>query len=215
MFMCDIKQWNDPQIRALNKGATLPDVPITPVFRSDASGTSYNFTDFLSSVSGTWKQKVGVTTQPAFPAGQGAKGSSAVAGLVSRTQGAIGYFDVAYAVKNHIQTAAVQNRAGNFLYPSLSRIAAAAAVFPKVPSDLEMHIVDPPKSAKLGYPISTYTYVIVHKSTPKAAELRKMIFWALTQGQKPEFAAKLLFAKLSTVRPVLVGAEKTLKQIHS
>jgi ABC-type phosphate transport system substrate-binding protein len=78
-----------------------------------------------------------------------------------------------------------------------------------------MHIVDPPKSAKLAYPIATYTYVVVHKSTPHAAELRKLIFWALTQGQTPQFAAKLTFAPLNTVKTVLVASEKTLKQIHT
>ena len=215
IFLGQITSWNDPQIKALNKGASLPDLKITPVFRSDGSGTSYNFTDFLSSVNSECKNKIGTSTQPAFLAGQGAKGSSGVAGLISRTDGAIGYVDVAYAIKNHIRFAAVRNAAGKFLYPSLSRIAAAAAAFPKVPANNELHIVNAPKSATFAYPISTYTYVIVHKQSAHAAELRKMIFWALTQGQQSQFAAKLTFAKMSTVKPVLVAAEKTLKQIHS
>ncbi len=215
MFLGQITNWSDPAIKALNKGANLPDLKVTPVFRSDGSGTSYNFTDYLSSVSGEWKSKIGVSTQPAFPAGQGAKGSSGVAGLVSRTSGAIGYVDVAYSIKNHLRFAAVRNRAGKFLYPSLRRIAAAAEAFPKVPASNEMHIVDPPKSAALAYPISTYTYVIVHKQSAHSAELRKLIFWALTQGQKAQYAAKLTFAPLSTVKGVLVAAEKTLKQLHS
>ncbi|HEY6962623.1 MAG TPA: phosphate ABC transporter substrate-binding protein PstS [Gaiellaceae bacterium] len=213
IFLGQITSWSDPAIRALNKGANLPNLKITPVFRSDGSGTSYNFTDYLSSVSGRWKSQIGVSTQPAFPAGQGAKGSSGVAGLISRTDGAIGYVDVAYAIKNHIHFAAVQNRAGKFLFPSLRRIEAAASAFPKVPANNELHIVNPPKSAKFAYPISTYTYVIVRKSTKKGTELRKIIFWALTQGQKPEFAAKLTFAPMSTVKPVLVAAEKTMKKI--
>src|SRR3954454_1985792 len=215
IFLGQISNWNDPAIKALNKGANLPDLKITPVFRSDGSGTSYAFTDYLSSVNGEWKNKIGVSTQPAFPAGQGAKGSSGVAGLVSRTSGAVGYADIAYAVANHLHFAAVRNRAGKFLYPSLRRIEAAALAFKKVPSNNEMHIVDPPKSAKLAYPISTYTYVMVHQKTAHAAELRKMIFWALTQGQKPQYAAKLTFAPLSTVKTVLVAAEKTLKTVHS
>jgi phosphate transport system substrate-binding protein len=215
IFLGQITNWNDPAIKALNKGATLPDLKITPVFRSDGSGTSYNFTDYLSSVSGTWKTKIGVSTQPAFPAGQGAKGSSGVAGLISRTDGAIGYVDIAYAIKNHIRFAAVRNRAGKFLYPSLRRIEAAAAALPKVPANNELHIVNPPKAATLAYPISTYTYVMVHKQSSHAAELRKMIFWALTQGQGTQFAAKLTFAPLSTVKAVLVASEKTLKQIHT
>jgi phosphate transport system substrate-binding protein len=166
-------------------------------------------------VNGTWKTKIGTSTQPAFPAGQGAKGSSGVAGLISRTQGAIGYVDIAYAIANHIRFAAVRNAAGKFLFPSLRRIEAAAAAFTKVPSNNEMHIVNPPKSDKLGYPISTYTYVIVHSSSSHAAELRKMIFWCLTQGQGSQYAAKLTFAKLSTVKAVLVAAEKTLRKVHA
>jgi phosphate transport system substrate-binding protein len=122
---------------------------------------------------------------------------------------------VAYAIKNHIHFAAVKNAAGKFLFPSLRRIEAAASAFPKVPANNELHIVNPPKSATTAYPISTYTYVMVHAQTPHATELRKMIFWALTQGQGTQYAAKLTFAKLSTVKSVLVASEKTLKQIHS
>jgi phosphate transport system substrate-binding protein len=215
IFLGQVTNWNDPAIAALNKGASLPNLKITPVFRSDGSGTSYNFTDYLSSVNATWKNKIGTSTQPAFPAGQGAKGSSGVAGLISRTSGGIGYVDVAYALKNHIHFAAMRNAAGKFLFPSLRRIEAAALAFPQVPANNELHIVNPPKSAALAYPISTYTYVVVHKKTAHAAELRRMIFWALTQGQSPQYAAKLTFAKMSTVKSVLVAAEKTLKQIQS
>jgi phosphate transport system substrate-binding protein len=215
IFLGQITNWNDPAIAKLNPGANLPNLKITPVFRSDGSGTSYAFTDYLSSVSGTWKTKIGVSTQPAFPAGLGAKGNSGVSGVVSRTNGGIAYTDVAYAIANHIKFAAVKNAAGKFLYPSLRRIEAAALAYPKVPANNEMHIVNPPKSAALAYPISTYTYVIVHQTTPHAAELRKMIFWALTAGQGPKYAAKLTFAPMSTVKTVLVAAEKTLKTIHT
>jgi phosphate transport system substrate-binding protein len=215
IFLGQITNWSDAAIKALNKNANLPDLKITPVFRSDGSGTSYNFTDYLSSVNQKWKTTIGASTQPAFPAGQGAKGSSGVAGLISRTSGAIGYVDVAYAIKNHIKFAAVRNRAGRFLFPSLRRIEAAALAFPKVPANNELHIVNPPKSATLGYPISTYTYVIVRRQSAHGAELRKMIFWALTQGQQQQFAAKLTFAKMSTVKTVLVAAEKTLKKIQT
>ena len=107
----------------------------------------------------------------------------------------------------------VATPAGGVLYPSLRRITAAAEAFPKVPKNNEMHIVNPPKSAALAYPISTYTYVIVPVQTSHAAELRKLIFWALTQGQQPQYASKLLFAPLT--KPVLVASEKTLKTIHS
>jgi phosphate transport system substrate-binding protein len=213
IFLGQITNWNDPAIQALNKGANLPDLKITPVFRSDGSGTSYNFTDYLSEVNAEWKSKIGVSTQPAFPAGVGAKGSGGVAGVVSRTNGAVTYVDVAYALKNHIKFAAVRNAAGKFLFPSLRRIIAAAEAFPKVPANNEMHIVNPPKSAALAYPISTFTYVIVPQQTSHAAELRKMIFWALTQGQKAQYTSKLMFAPLT--KTVLVASEKTLKTIHT
>jgi phosphate transport system substrate-binding protein len=213
IFLGQITSWNDPAITKLNPGTTMPNLKITPVFRSDGSGTSYNFTDYLSSVSPLWKSKVGVSTQPAFPAGVGAKGSGGVAGVVKQTPGGVTYVDVAYALKNHIRFAAVQNRAGAFLYPSLRRIAAAAAAFPNVPSNNEMHIVNPPKSAPLAYPICTFTYVIVPQQTSHAAELRKLIFWALTQGQQPQYTARLIFEPLP--KTVLVAAEKTLKMVHT
>ena len=193
----------------------MPSLKITPVFRSDGSGTSYNFSDYLSAVSPDWKSKIGVSTQPAFPAGVGAKGSGGVAGVVKNTPGGVTYVDVAYAIANHISFAAVQNAAGKYLYPSLRRIVAAAQAFPKVGANNEMHIVNPPKSAPLAYPICTYTYVIVPLQTPHAAELRKMIFWALTQGQATQYTAKLVFAPLSSQKSILVAAEKTLKTIHT
>ena len=194
------------------KGAKMPDLKITPVFRSDGSGTTYNFTDYLSSVSPEWKSKVGNSTQVSFPTGVGARGSSGVAGVVSRTEGAVTYVDVAFALNNHIRFAAVQNAAGKFLYPSLRRIKEAAEAFPKVGQNNEMHIVNPPKKAKTAYPICTYTYVILPLKTDKAAELRRLVFWALTQGQKSQYTAKLLFVPLP--KSVLVASEKTLKQIH-
>jgi len=213
IFLGDITNWNDPAIKALNKGANLPDLKITPIFRSDGSGTTYNFTDYLSAVSPAFKSKVGNSTAVTFPTGLGARGSSGVAGLVSRTDGGITYVDVAFAINNHLKFAAVKNAAGKYLFPSLRRIAAAAAAFPKVPSNNEMHIVNPPKSAPLAYPISTYTYVIVPQQTSHAAELRKMIFWALTQGQQAKYTAKLLFVPLP--KTVLAASEKTLKTVHT
>jgi phosphate transport system substrate-binding protein len=212
IFLGQITNWNDPAIKALNKGASLPDLKITPIYRSDGSGTTYNFTDYLSHVSGDWKSKVGNSTSVQFPAGLGGRGSSGVAGLVSRTDGGITYVDVAFALKNHIRFAAVRNNAGKFLYPSLRRITAAALAFPKVPKSNEVHIVNPPRSAPLAYPVSTYTYAIVAQQSSHAAELRKLVFWALTQGQKPQYTAKLLFAPLP--KNVLAASERTLKTIH-
>jgi phosphate transport system substrate-binding protein len=212
IFLGQITNWNDPAIRALNKNADMPNLRITPIFRSDGSGTTYNFTDYLSAVNGDWKSKVGNSTAVNFPAGIGARGSAGVAGLVTRTEGGITYVDVAFALKNHIKFAAVRNVAGKFLFPSLRRITEAAKAFPKVPADNELHIVNPGKKFPLAYPISTYTYVIVPQQTSHAAELRKLVFWALTQGQKPQYTAKLLFAPLP--KPVLVASEKTLRSVH-
>jgi phosphate transport system substrate-binding protein len=213
IFLGQITNWNDAAIKKLNPGANMPDLKITPIFRSDGSGTTYNFTDYLSAVSPDWKTKVGNSTAVNFPTGIGARGSAGVAGLVSRTDGGITYVDVAFALKNHIRFAAMKNAAGKYLFPSLRRISAAAAAFPKVPASNEMHIVNPPKSAPLAYPISTYTYVIVPQQSSHAAELRKLVFWALTQGQQAKYTAPLLFVPLP--KPVLVASEKTLKTLHT
>jgi phosphate transport system substrate-binding protein len=209
IFLGNVTNWNDAAIKALNPGASMPDLKITPIFRSDGSGTTYNFTDFLSAVSPAWKSKVGNSTAVTFPAGIGARGSSGVAGLVSRTAGGITYVDVAFAINNHIKFAAIRNAAGKYLFPSLRRITAAADAFKKVPANNELHIVNPPKSAPLAYPISTYTYVIVPTSSTKAADIRKFLFWAVTKGQT--YGPKLLFQPIP--KPVLVVAEKTIAKI--
>ena len=213
IYLGHITKWNDPQIRRLNPKVNLPNLQITPVFRSDGSGDTYAFTDYLSRVSQEWKSKVGNATSVQFPAGLGGKGNSGVAGIVSKTQGAIGYISVAYTLVNHMRVAAVQNASGVFATPGLRGIAAAAATIKSVPSNNEMHIVDPPKGDKLAYPISTFTYVIVPKTSPHAAELRKFIFWALTQGQQTQYTSRLIFAQMP--KAVLVAAEKTLKTIHT
>jgi phosphate transport system substrate-binding protein len=211
IYLGKITNWNDPAIRALNKGWSAPDLKITPVFRSDGSGTTFNFTDYLSTISPEFRSKVGNSTQVSFPTGVGARGSSGVAGVVAQTQGAVTYVDVAYALTNKLRFAAIQNRAGRFQVPGLRAIAAAAATVTKVPADNDLSIVDPPKSAKLAYPICTFTYVILPTKSAKAAELRKLVFWALTQGQQRKYTARLLFSPIP--KPVLVAAEKTLKSI--
>ncbi len=213
IFLGKIDKWNAAPIAALNKGASLPDLKITPVFRSDASGTSFNFTDYLSAISPEWKSKVGQGTQVSFPAGVGARGSSGVSGVVSRTPGAVTYVDVAYALKNKIKFAAVQNAAGRFQYPGLRGIKAAASTVTKVPADNNLSIVNPPKAEPLAYPIATFTYVILPTQSQKAAELRKFVFWTLTQGQQSQYTASLLFVPIP--KPVLVAAEKTLKKVSA
>ena len=144
----------------------------------------------------------------------GASGNAGVAGVIASTPGAIGYISAAYGLPNHLKVAEVGNAAGVFATPGLKDIEAAAAAFPKPASTangVEMHIVNPPKSAKTAYPISTYTYIIVPQQTGKAKELRTLIFWALTQGDK-KYGPKLIFAKIPT--PILSASEKALKSIQ-
>ena len=210
IYLGQVKKWNDAQIAKLNPGVSLPDETITPVYRSDGSGTSYNFTDYLSAVSPAFKSKVGISTQPPFPTGVGGRGSSGVAGVVKNTEGAIGYADIAYAVTNHIPVMAVRNAAGKYTTPGIKSITAASQATKKVAANNEVHIVNPPKSAPLAYPICTYTWVIIPTRTPNAAPLRKFIFWALTGGQK--YGVKLRYVPIPKV--VLVAAERTLKKVQ-
>jgi phosphate transport system substrate-binding protein len=210
IYLGKITQWSDAAIKAVNPGVNLPSTKITPVYRSDNSGTSYNFTDYLSSVSPDWKSKIGVGVNANWPAGVGAKGSSGVAGVVAKTEGGICYADVAYALKNHLQFASIQNASGKFTTPGLRGIRAASDTIKKVPANNEIHIVNPPKGDKRAYPIATFTYVIVPTKTDKAAQLRRFIFYALTQGQK--FGPKLLFQPIPNV--VLFAAERTLKKVQ-
>ena len=161
MYMGTITNWNDPAIKALNPKASIPDLKITPVYRTGNSGTTYNFTDYLSSVSSEWKSKLGTGQSVAWPTGAGASGNSGVAGSVSNTPGAVGYTDTAFAIANHLRFAAIKNRAGNFINPSIRNVAAAGSAVTKIPANNELHIVDPPKSLKTAYPIATYTWVIL------------------------------------------------------
>jgi len=128
IYLGKITQWNAPAIKRINPKVNLPDTKITPVWRSDGSGTTYNFADYLSSVSAEFKSKVGTSTQVNWPAGVGGRGSSGVAGVVKNTAGGIGYADIAYALANKIQFASVQNRDGKFVTPGLRAIAAAASL---------------------------------------------------------------------------------------
>jgi phosphate transport system substrate-binding protein len=211
IYLGEITQWNDPAIKKLNKGVNLPSEKITPVFRSDSSGTTYNFTDYLSSVSPAFKSKVGKGTQVNFPVGTGGRGSSGVSAVLARTNGSITYVDVAYSLKNHFKFFAMQNRSGKFALPGLRGIQSAAATVTKVPPGNELSIVNPSKGYKNAYPICTYSYVILPLKTNNAPALRKFVFWALTGGQK--YGRKLLFQPIP--KPVLVAAEKTLTKIHS
>jgi phosphate transport system substrate-binding protein len=211
IYLGQITNWNDAAIKALNPKASIPDLKITPVYRTGNSGTTYNFTDYLTSVSGEWKSKIGAGQSVNWPAGTGASGSAGVAGVVANTPGALCYVDTAFALSSHLHFAAIKNAAGNFISPSIRNVAAAGDAVKSVPSNNELHIVNPPKANAMAYPIATYTYIILPTKSSKAAELRKMVFWALTQGQASKYTAKLWFAPIP--KNVLVASEKTLKQI--
>jgi phosphate transport system substrate-binding protein len=194
MFLGKVKKWNDPAIARLNPGAKLPDVAVTPIYRTDSSGTTYNLTDYLSQVSPEWKNKVGTGTAVNFPAGTGGKGSSGVAAVLSRARGSITYIDVAYSIENNFAYAALQNRAGKFVLPERDAVAAAAATVTSVPPDNTISIVDPPASAPDAYPLSTFSYAIVPERSPKADLLKPFLLYAIGPGQ--QFAAELEFARL-------------------
>ncbi len=197
IFLGNITTWNASAIKALNPKLNLPNLQIKPVYRSDGSGSTYAFTDYLSAVSPQWKNKVGRNTSVNFPTGTGARGSSGVAGVVKSTEGALTYVDAAYSIQNKFQFALMQNRAGGFTTPGVRGVTAALSQLPaKVTNLSQLKIVDPPKSAgKRAYPISTFTYVIVPTASgDKAADLRKFIYWAVTAGQK--FGPPLYFVPL-------------------
>jgi phosphate transport system substrate-binding protein len=207
-----VKYWDNPGIKSLNSGVNLPHEKITPVYRSDASGTSYNFTDYLSHISKYWHDKIGRGTQPSFPVGVGARGSSGVAAKLASTPGAIGYVDVAYSLNNHLKFAAIKNRAGKFELPGLVQIKAALMSLKKLQSkDNSITVVNPNQRAKNAYPICTFTYVILPLKTGKAAELKAFVNWALTKGQT--LGPKLRFVPLSPL--VQKAAKKTLSRVHS
>jgi phosphate transport system substrate-binding protein len=213
IYMGQIKNWNDPAIKKLNPGVTFPDLAITVAHRSDGSGTTFNFSDYLSSVSPAWKKQVGLGTSLNWPTGVGGKGSSGVAAIVSQTPGAIGYADVAYALKSHLNYFRIKNRSGIYTVPALRNILQAAKLDTSPAADGSLSIVNPPKAKKYknAYPISTYTYVIVPTTTSKAKDLKIFISWAVTHGQS--FGPKLVFQPLPL--EVVKFDEKAVKKIHS
>jgi phosphate transport system substrate-binding protein len=214
IYLGKITQWNAPAIKKLNKGVNLPSTSITVVHRSDSSGTSFNFTDYLSHVSHAWKSGPGTGTAVNWPAGEGEKGSSGVAAAVRSTEGAIGYADVDYAIVNHLGIMKVKNRSGNFVLPRAGGIRAAAALDIHPAKDGSLSIVNPPKSKKYrnAYPISTYTYVDVQKSSgASAGDIKKLLDWAVTKGQS--YGASIVFEPLP--KPVVKFDQKQIKKIHS
>jgi phosphate transport system substrate-binding protein len=210
IFLGKIANWNDPAIAKINKGVNLPNLKITPVYRSDGSGDTYAFTDYLSRVSPAWKSQVGNATAVNFPTGVGGKGNSGVTAVVSSTNGAIGYISASYIIAHKLGAAALQNAAGNFEYPNLKNIESAAQSVKHVPASNEMHIVNPPKKYKIAYPLSTFTYAIIPTAAPQKHLLASWVYYAMTAGQK--FGAALDFAPIPKV--VLNAGVKTVRVLQ-
>ncbi len=211
IFLGKVTTWNDPRIAAANPGVTLPALKIIPVHRSDSSGDTYAFTNYLSHVSPEWKASVGTSTEVAFPGGIGGKGNSGVGGAIASTPGAIGYIAISYVLANKLDFALIANAAGNYPVPDVVSIEAAAKTLKSVPSNNEVSIVDPPASAPNAYPISTFTYALVPLKSPKADTLKAFLKWAITAGQK--FGPKLDFAPLPA--EILSADETTIARIEN
>jgi phosphate transport system substrate-binding protein len=196
IFLGQIVNWNDPAIARLNPTLTLPPVEISTVYRTDGSGTSYVWGDFLSKTSPDWRRLIGPNRRPALPVGTAVGGSEGVSGLVKQTLGAIGYVELAYAVRNGHAIGAVQNANGEFVRPSAaSTTAAGAAAVGKMPRDFRVSITNAPGSGV--YPISSFTWILLYENPKDKAQSKVMVDfmkWALTDGQK--FAGDLGYAPL-------------------
>jgi len=213
IYLGKIKNWNDSRIKRINPGVSIPSKDITVVYRSDGSGTTYNFASYLNTVSREWKSKVGKGTTVNWPTGVGARGSSGVSGVISRTEGAIGYADIAYALKNHLKFFSMQNRSGRFTRPGLVGIKAASLADRKFSPTNELSIVNPPPGKRFlkAYPICTYSYVLLRTQSPKAALLKPFVTWALTSGQ--QYGPPLVFQPVPSY--VVARGKATLKKVHS
>jgi phosphate transport system substrate-binding protein len=210
IYLGQIKNWDDPSIRRVNKGAHIPSTPITVFWRNDASGDSFAFTSYLSDVNGGFRSRVGSSTQPSFPAGIGEHGNSGMAAALLGTNGGIAYISVAYLLANNLPAAAIRNAYGKFAVPNLNAIENAASAFHNVPANNQLTIVAPGRRAHYAYPISTYTYAIVPTNARNGALLQQFISYALGGGQS--FGPKLGFAPLP--KAVLRAARATLGRIQ-
>ena len=185
IFLGTISKWNDKAITGSNPGVNFPDQEIIVVHRSDGSGTSFIWTDYLSKISGDWKSQVGSGTSVKWPKGLGGKGNEGVAGSVRQLKGAIGYVELIYAVQNNISFGSVKNSSGNFLKASLEGVTAAAASAPKMPVDFRVSITNAP--GKDAYPISSFTWLLIpaeSKDPAKGKILSDFLNWMVTDGQK-------------------------------
>ena len=209
VFLGKVVRWNDPALGRDNPGVKLPDAAIAVVRRSDGSGTTAIFTDYLAKVSPEWKSKVGAGKSVKWPVGLGAKGNEGVTGLVKGTPGSIGYVELAYAKQNKLPMAALRNRDGAFVSPGIEATSAAAAGV-ALPDDFRVSITD--ASGKDAYPLASFTYLLVHRDQndpAKGEAMLRFLWWAVHDGQS--VASGLDYAPLP--KEVVAKVEKTLQSL--
>ena len=212
IFLGKITKWNDPAIVATNKGVTLPGSDIVVVHRSDGSGTTYIWTDYLSKVSQEWKDKVGKGTSVNWPVGLGGKGNEGVTGQIKNAPNSIGYVELIYAVSNNIPYGTVKNSSGAFVKADLASVSAAAAAVAKaMPDDFRVSITNPP--GKTAYPIASFTWLLIPEKFSDSAKrdaIKGFVKWMLTDGQN--YAEQLSYAKLP--KEVIAKEEKALAKVQ-
>jgi phosphate transport system substrate-binding protein len=196
IYLKNIKKWNDPRLTAINPGLSLPNLDVAVVHRSDGSGTTFIFTNYLSKVSNEWKDKVGFATSVSWPGDIGGQGNEGVAGQVRQLPGAIGYVELAYAKQSNLTWAQIKNKAGNFVEPTLLG-ATNAAIGITLPDDMKVLLTD--SSNAQAYPIVGFTWVLAYVNQPDAAKGRTIasyLWWSIHDGQKA--AEQLDYAPLSS-----------------
>jgi len=214
IYLGTIKTWNDPAIKALNPGVSLPSTAIQPVERADSSGTSYAFSSYLAQISPTWASQIGVSKTPSFPVGTGATGSSGVAAAVQQTPGALGYVEYSYAIQGHIPVASLKNASGQFVAPTAASTesAAAAGTFPTDVTHLVFSLNN--SSASGAYPLVTPTYILIAQKPKNVAAgnaVKAWLEWALQKTQQTE-VTKLGYVPLPTKLVALdLAALKTVQ----
>jgi phosphate transport system substrate-binding protein len=211
IFLGKITKWNDKALTGPNPGVSLPDRDIIVVHRSDGSGTTYIWTDYLSKISPEWQSQAGKGTSVKWPVGLGGKGNEGVAGSIRQLQGSIGYVELIYAVQNNISYGSVKNAAGNFVKASLESVTAAAASAPKMPADFRVSITNAP--GKDAYPISSFTWLLIPAQAKDASHskiLADFLNWMLTDGQR--MTAALSYAPLP--EGVVQKEKEAIKQVR-
>jgi len=211
IFLGKITSWNDAALAKANPGVNFPNQPIVVVHRSDGSGTTFIFTDYLSKVSSDWQGSVGKGTSVKWPVGLGGKGNEGVAGMIRQMQGAIGYIELIYAVQNNIPYGVVKNAAGDFVKASLQSVTAAAASMKSMPADFRVSITNAP--GKDAYPISSFTWLLIpqqSKDPNKGKMIADFLTWMVDDGQKS--TAQLTYAPLPD--SVAQKVKATIKMVH-